>query len=93
MNLSLIQTNASLYYTQSNFTDVNCDIGQVFTLNFQFDVFKDTVINLFKTKILYKEFENSLCPLGLYNTSLVVYTGMNVHDDTFVLNQFETSKY
>ena len=92
LNMSLTQTNSSFYYTNVTHTDVNCEIGKVYTFVFLFDNFVDTVIQLFKSKILYKEFPNLLCPLGIYNMSLAVFTQTNVHD-TYVLYQFETSKY
>ncbi len=94
INMSLTQTNSSLY---SNFTNPNCDIGTIKTLLLPFEAFNDTMLmvdGLSRIKFLYKEYPNSLCPLGLYNTSLAVFTNkwLTFEHDTIILNQFETSK-
>ena len=73
LNITLLVTDNSQYYTSPSFKDPNCNISQIVAYKYLFETFSDTSLDIFKFKYVYAEYENTLCPLSTYKTSLQAF--------------------
>ena len=88
VNITLSHTDITQYYITSNYTDHNCVLGKNDFYEFKIEDFTDASYELFKFKYLEKYYPDVLCPLSLYNTTLILINQTNSSD--FVNFQFET---
>ncbi len=91
VNITLSHTDIKQYYIISNHTDPNCVIGKNNFYEFKLEDFTDASYELFKFKYLEKFYPDILCPLSLYNTTLILINQTNSSD--FENLQFETGMF
>ena len=70
VNVSLFETNSSLYYTSPSIYDPNCQPETKKDYIFTFNDFQYTSVGLINYKYIYEDYPNILCPLSVYNTTI-----------------------
>ena len=74
VNSTLISSKSSEYYPTDHINE-NCDIGSLASINFEFNTF--TYYNDYNLFIITNNLPISLCPLSVYNLTLVTIDTTN----------------
>jgi hypothetical protein len=94
LNITLKTTKISSYYASNDFSDENCKQQHTIAYTYSFNNFtidSSDKMNLLKMRYVYFDYENKLCPLSNYETSLVVFNSSD-KSNPIVYDTFETSK-
>ena len=73
-----------------NYTNTNCALGNQISYTYEFSSFESAKLELIKYLFVYKEYSNVLCPLSVYNTTVIVFTTLTGEQGQPILETFST---